>query len=246
MRTVLILLLCGVGVAGGAYLLWTYALNHEKEEQEEKIQQKTAAELAELRNQFNAFKETSLRQKSDYEAQIAQLSEKVALLEETVTALQKNQVSPVTVKPSPPPAVQPPPSGGGNIPQQESGAILEKRRLSEMSEKMGEGRIEKVKEVAAKLGWGDEKTASVVAILSEENRQVQALLKSYEGTPPEQIDRQAIMQQVKQIHINTLESLKQVMSEDELRRLDDIISPRSPKRIDRPERPDKKSPNSGR
>jgi len=237
MRTAVILLTCAFGVAVGVYFLWAYALTDRRSEEETKQEQKIAAELSELRNQFNAFKEMTRREKNDYESRIAELHDKIAVLEEKVSTFEKAQKpSNVGTKPPETPAVQPPKLAEGQAPDAESG---EKRGFPDMIQRMGEWRIAKLKEAAQKFGWDTQKTEQVIAIIVEENKQTQELFKSYEGTPPEQIDRQAIMHQIKQIHINAVESLKQYLSEDEFRQLEDIITPRPAKRLDKPERPDK-------
>jgi len=52
------------------------------------------------------------------------------------------------------------------------------------------------------------------------------LFQSYGDTPPEQVDREELMGQMKQIRVTTMNALKEVLTEDEIRQIAEVLIPR--------------------
>lgn len=226
MRTVLILILCAAGVAGGVYFAWAYGTEKREEEELTKRLQETENELSRLRNEFKAFKEVT---RNEYEQRLMELNEEVAKLNDEVKRLKErlskaeaglNTGEKAVMRP-------PPPDGDGDKKKKEpKGADRMVRRFLERGKQMNEMRIKRFQKRAEQLGWDATKTEQVVAILNEESEQIRQLFQSCGDTSPEQIDREELMRQIKQIRAMTITALREVLTEDEIRQIAEIIIPR--------------------
>lgn len=219
MRTALILTLCAIGVAGGAYFIWTYGTEGKEEEKLIKRLQQVESEISRLRNEFKAFKEVT---RGEYEQRLVELSEEVIRLREEVSALKKSkeaeEASGQRVEMRPP---------SPKTDSDKKDGIGERlRRFIERGKRIQEARIRRLRRRADELGWDATKTEQVVAILEEESEQMKRLIESYGGTSPEEVDREVLMAQIKQIRIGTMDSLKSILSEDEIRQIVEVLIPR--------------------
>ena len=188
--------------------------------------QETEAELSNLRNEFKAFKEVT---RNEYEQRLMELSEEVVRLNDEVKTLKERLSKAEAGSDAGEGAVMRPPSPGegGDMRRKEpaSGNKMV-RRFLERGKQMNEVRIKRFRKRAEQLGWDETKIEQVVAILNEESEQMIQLFQSYSDTPPEQVDREELMGQMKQIRVTTMNALKEVLTEDEIRQIAEVLIPR--------------------
>jgi len=182
--------------------------------------------LARLEHDFRTYKGARQAETAAIEERLEQLEQDLADLREKLSKMEKSAKKPApkgekTLKPGElepsTPALAGPSAGPVNpVPvrplgpgeKNPGGSIV-----GRLFERFSRYQAERLRRFAEERGWDNEKTERVAAILKEQRDQMQDLLNS----PEPNADRRAIIEQMRQIMSQTMDKLKEVMTEEELR-----------------------------
>jgi len=211
------------GVAGWA-LVSGPARGDGDESRVRSIEAEVSQIKAQLRNRSGASEERVALIEEDLTSVLQEaqtLKDRVKQLEEELKKVREQATAQASAPPSGPSGQHGP---GGRDPRDDERAKSRQKGVLRILEHRRDG----IEKFAERHEWPPEKKRDVLAIVDEHDRQIREMFESF--SPGEQMDRRRMMEQFRDTQKQMMESLLQVLSEDELKELRAILMPRPPRR----------------